>query len=74
MTFIIFGMSESSGFQKYSIYVGCFRHFVSVFVLVVVFVVVFVFVIVFVFVFVFSYDFCISFIMSFQNMYVYRGL
>ena len=37
---IIFGMSESSGFQKYSIYIGCFRYFV--------------FVIVFVFVFVFS--------------------
>ena len=64
---IIFGMSKSSGFQKYSI-CWVFRHFVCVFVFVVVFV------IVFVFVFVSSYDFWIAFIISFQNMYGYRGL
>ena len=64
---IIFGMSKSSGFQKYSI-CWVFWHFVCVFVFVVVFV------IVFVFVFVSSYDFWIAFIISFQNMYGYRGL
>ena len=67
VSIIIFGMSKSSGFQKYSI-CWVFWHFVCVFVFVVVFV------IVFVFVFVSSYDFWIAFIMSFQNMYVYRGL
>ena len=50
VSIIIFGMSKSSGFQKYSI-CWVFRHFVCVFVFVVVFV------IVFVFVFVSSYDF-----------------
>ena len=67
VSIIIFGMSKSSGFQKYSI-CWVFRHFVCVFVFVVVFV------IVFVFVFVSSYDFWIAFIISFQNMYGYRGL
>ena len=55
VSIIIFGMSKSSGFQKYSI-CWVFRHFVCVFVFVVVFV------IVFVFVFVSSYDFWIAFI------------
>ena len=41
VSIIIFGMSKSSGFQKY---VGFFRHFACVFVFVVVFVIVFVFV------------------------------
>ena len=63
VSFIIFGMSKSSGFRKHSIF-WVFRHFVCVFV----------FVIVFVFVFVSSYDFWIAFIISFQNMYGYRGL
>ena len=63
VSIIIFGMSKSSGFQKYNI-CWVFRHFVFVFV----FVVVVVFVIVFVFVFVSSYDFLIAFIISFQNM------
>ena len=63
---IIFGMSKSSGFQKYSI-CWVFWHFVCVFVFVVVFV------IVFVFVFVSSYDFWIAFIISFHHMYSYRG-
>ena len=67
VSIIIFGMSKSSGFQKYSI-CWVFWHFVCVFVFVVVFV------IVFVFVFVSSYDFWIAFIISFQNMYGYRGL
>ena len=62
VSIIIFGMSKSSGFQKYSI-CWVFRHFVCVFV----------FVIVFVIVFVSSYDFWIAFIISFQNMYAYRG-
>ena len=39
--FIIFGMSKSSGFQKYCI-CCVFRHFVSVFVFVIFFVIVFV--------------------------------
>ena len=67
VSIIKFGMSKSSGFQKYSI-CWVFWHFVCVFVFVVVFV------IVFVFVFVSSYDFWIAFIISFQNMYGYRGL
>ena len=50
VSIIIFGMSKSSGFQKYSI-CCVFRHFVCVFVFAVVFI------IVFVFVFVSSYDF-----------------
>ena len=54
VSIIIFGMSKSSGFQKYSI-CCVFRHFVRVFVFVIVFV------IVFVFVFVSSYDFWIAF-------------
>ena len=65
VSIIIYGMSKSSGFHKYSICcVFCF--FVCVFVVV--------FVIVFVFVFVSSYDFWIAFIISFQNMCGYRGL
>ena len=32
VSIIIFGMSESSGFQKYSTYAECFRYFVCVFV------------------------------------------
>ena len=67
VSIIIFGMSKSSGFQKFSI-CWVFRHFVCVFVFVVVFV------IVFVFLFVFSYDFWIAFIISFQYMSDYRGL
>ena len=50
VSIIIFGMSKSSGYQRYSI-CCVFRHFVCVFVFV------FVVVIVFVFVFVSSYDF-----------------
>ena len=37
VSIIIFGMSESSGFQNIA-YVGCFRHFVCVFVFVILFV------------------------------------
>ena len=50
VSIIIFGMSKSSGFQKYSI-CWVFWHFICVFVFDVVYV------IVFVFVFVSSYDF-----------------
>ena len=69
VSIIIFGMSKSSGFQKYSIcwvfqalclclcLCHCLCHCI-----------------VFVFVFVSSYDFLIAFIISFQNMYGYRGL
>ena len=58
----IFGMRDQD--FKNLANLGCFRHFVCVFV----------FFIFFVFVFVSSYDFWIAFIISFQNMYGYRGL
>ena len=62
VSIIIFGMWDPD--FKNLANLGCFRHFVCVFV----------FFIFFVFVFVSSYDFWIAFIISFQNMYGYRGL
>ena len=62
VSIIIFRMSHQD--FKNLANLGCFRHFVCVFV----------FFIFFVFVFVSSYDFWIAFIISFQNMYGYRGL